>query len=88
MKIMDKLWSNYLSEECARVETEEGKRLAMAAIRLHEEASSTLTEEQVQAMEKYVDAICDTEESVVKEAFFKGCAFTFSFLLRLGAFGE
>ena len=37
-----------------------------------------------EAVEKYVDALCDLEALFVKKAFLKGCEFAVSFLLEAG----
>ena len=37
----------------------------------------------MQALEEYVDALCDIEALFAKKAFFKGCEFSTSFLLEV-----
>ena len=82
MKItLEKLWDEYLAEECATIETEEERKTAKCAISLHEKANALLSKEQEIAVEKYVDALSDIQSLFVKKAFFKGCEFAFSFLV-------
>jgi len=83
---IEKLWDEYFSEKCAAMDTDEERRLAKKTVEFHEAASSLLNKEQEAAVEKYVDALCDMEAIFVKKAFFKGCEFSFSFLLQMGNF--
>ena len=85
---LEKLWNEYLSDECAVIDTEEEKELTKRTIELHEKVSALLTKEQEGAVEKYVDALCDLEALFVKKAFYKGCEFSLSFLLETGALGK
>ena len=79
---LEKLWNEYLSGECAEIDTDEERELMKKAVELHEKANALLNAEQKDAVEKYVDALCDTESVFVKKAFFKGCEFSVSFLLE------
>lgn len=79
---LEKLWNDYLLEECAAIDTEEERRLTKQAAELHEKANNLLNKDQQAAVEKYVDALCDIEALFVKKAFCKGCEFSVSFLLE------
>ena len=79
---LEKLWADYLSDECAAIDTDEERILTRKAAELHEEADALLNEAQKDAVEKYVDALCNAEALFVKKAFFKGCEFSVSFLLE------
>lgn len=79
---LEKLWNDYLSDECAAIDTEEERRLSQRVVELHEAANALLNKEQQEAIEKHVDALCDLEAIYVKKAFCKGCAFAVSFLLE------
>ena len=79
---LEKPWNEYLSGECAEIDTDEERELMKKAVELHEKANALLNTEQKDAVEKYVDALCDTESVFVKKAFFKGCEFSVSFLLE------
>ena len=79
---LEKLWNEYLSGECAEIDTDEERELMKKAVELHEKANALLNAEQKDAVEKYVDALCDTESVFVKKEFFKGCEFSVSFLLE------
>lgn len=81
---LKKLWNEYLLEECAEIDTDEERNLTKKAVDLHEEASALLNNEQEEALEKYVDALCDIEAHFAKKAFLKGCEFTAAFLLEAG----
>ena len=81
---LEKLWDEYLSDECATIETEEEKILTKKAVELHEIANNLLNDVQQNAVEKYIDALCDIEALFVKKAFLKGCEFSVSFLLEAG----
>ena len=83
---LEKLWNEYLSTECAEIDTDEEKMLTKQTVALHEKANALLNKEQEDAVEKYVDALCELEGFFVKKAFFKGCEFAVSFLLETGDF--
>lgn len=80
-KTLEKLWNEYLWDECAVIDTNEERALAKKTVRLHEVANALLNGEQKEAVEKYVDVLHDAEVLSIKKAFFKGCEFTASFLL-------
>ena len=83
---LEKLWNEYLLEECAKIDTIEERRLTKKAIELHEKVDSLLDNTQKDAVEKYIDALSDLESLFVKKAFFKGCEFSLSFLLEARGF--
>ena len=81
-KTLEKLWDDYLLDECSVTYTEEERKLMKKAVELQEKASSLLNKEQENAVEKYVDALCDIEAIFAKKAFVKGCKFAVLFLLE------
>ena len=85
-KTLEKLWNEYLLDECAAINTNEERTLMKKTVELHEKVNALLNKEQEEAVEKYVDALCDMEALFVKKAFFKGCEFAVSFLLEVGRF--
>ena len=85
---LEMLWNEYMLDECAAINTDEERKLAKEALELHEKANILLNKEQKEAVEKYVDALCDIEALFSKKAFFKGCEFAVSFLLETGNFEE
>ena len=85
---LEKLWDEYLSDECAVIDTDEERRLTKKAAELHGKANAMLDNEQKDAVEKFVEALCDTEAKFIKKAFFKGCEFATSFLLESGNLGK
>ena len=78
----------YLSDECAAIDTDEERRLTEKTVELHEKINALLNKEQEEAVGKYIDAVCDIEAVFTKKAFFKGCEFAVSFLLEAGNFGK
>lgn len=85
---LEKLWNEYLLNECAAIDTDEERALTKKTVELHEKVNVLLNKEQEEAVEKYVDALCDIEALFTKKAFFKGCEFAVSFLLEAGRFEE
>lgn len=85
---LEKLWHEYLSNECAVMDTDEERTLTKKAVELHQKANALLNKEQEAAVETCVDAVCDIKALFVKKAFFKGCEFAVSFLLDAGNFGK
>ena len=79
---LEKLWSDYLSEECAIVRSDEERRIMKISAELQENLNSILNKEQIEAVEKYVDALCNVESFFVRRAFIKGCEFAVSFILE------
>ena len=83
---LERLWNEYLLDECAEIDTDEERMLTKKTVELHEKANVLLNREQQAAVEKYVDALCDINALFVKKAFLKGCEFSVSFLLEAGDF--
>ncbi len=79
--LLEKLWNEYLSDECAAIDTEEERALIKVVAELHESANALLNKDQSEAVEECIDALCDIESLFAKKAFFKGCEFGVSFLL-------
>lgn len=79
---LEKLWNDYLLDECSMIDTDEERMLTKKVAELHESANILLNKAQQDAVEKYVDALCDIEALFVKKAFLKGCEFSVSFLLE------
>ena len=79
---LEKLWQDYLLEECDSVKTSKERKMMKNAVELHENLSEILSEEQRNALEKYIDTVCEIDSIFAKKAFFKGCEFVVSFLLE------
>ena len=77
---LEKLWSNYLLDECATIDSDEERALTRNMGELHEKANALLNQSQREAIDQFVDALYDLEALFVKKAFFKGCEFAVSFL--------
>ena len=78
----ERLWNGYLCDECVAIDTDSERLLMKKAADLHESVDALLNEEQMNALEKYRDGVCDVEALFVKKAFLKGCEFAFSFKHR------
>ena len=81
---LEKLWNDYLLDECAVMDTDEERALTKKTAELHEKANALLNKDQQDAVQEFVDALCDLESLFVKKAFCKGCEFAVSFLLEAG----
>ena len=79
---LEKLWEDYLLEECDSVKTSEERKMMKNAVELHENLSEILSEEQRNALEKYIDTVCEIDSIFAKKAFLKGCEFAVSFLFE------
>lgn len=79
---LEKIWNDYFADECARMESKQEKALAKQAINLHNVANDLLSKEQRDAIEKYVDILCDINTSYARKAFVTGCKFATSFLFE------
>ena len=77
---IEKLWNEYFLEQCAEINTEEERNLTRKAVELHEKVNALLNEEGRNALEEYVDALCDIDALFARKAFCKGCEFAISFL--------
>ena len=83
---LERLWNDYLLDECATIDTDEEKNLTKRAAELQEQANALLNKEQQEAVEKCVDILCQIDALFAKKAFLKGCKFASSFLLEIGNF--
>ena len=83
-KTLEKLWNEYLMDECSYIDTEEERMLVSKTADLHKVATNMLSEEQKDAVEKFTDSLCDLEALFIKKAFCKGCEFSVSFLFEAG----
>ena len=66
---LEKLWNDYLADECAAVSSDEERKLAKITVELHEKVNSTLNEAQKNEVEEYVDALFDVEAIFLKKHF-------------------
>ena len=83
-KLLEKLWNEYLLDECAAIDTNEEQKLMKKIVELHDNVHTSLNKNQEDAIEEYVDALHELEALFAKKAFFKGCEFAVSFLLEAG----
>ena len=87
-EILEKLWNEYLFEECSAIDTDEERRIMKKTAELQEKANALLNKEQQEAMEKYIEALYDGETLFVKKAFFKGVGLAVSLLFKAFSAGE
>ncbi|MBE6674609.1 MAG: hypothetical protein E7596_05845 [Ruminococcaceae bacterium] len=85
---LEKLWNEYLLDDCAEIDTDGERDLTKKTAELHEKVNALLNNEQEEAVRKYVDALRGLEAIFVKKAFLKGCEFSVSFLLEAGNLGK
>ena len=81
--ILEKIWNEYLAEECATMEDEEEKALAKRAVAMGKAWREMLSDEARDAVEKYIDLLCELQDALVKRAFRQGCEFTANFFLEI-----
>ncbi len=61
---LEKLWNEYLSAECAAIDTDEERNLTKKTVELHEKANTLLNKEQEGAVDEYIDALCALKPSL------------------------
>ena len=54
---LDTLWTEYFSEVCATIETEEERELARNVTAMRQAVNALASEEQIEAIQKYTDAL-------------------------------
>ena len=81
-KTFEKLWNDYILDECAEIDSEEERTLLKNVIEKHKTINDLLTNEQSDLVEAYVDALCEMQSFFARKAFYKGCEFTASFLFE------
>ena len=81
-KALEKLWYEYLCDKCSVIDTEEERILIKKAAEMHKTVNESLTKEQNDVIEKYIDSLFDVQSYFAKKSFLKGCEFTASFLLE------
>lgn len=81
-KLLDDLWDGYFSEECSVIDDEKERELIRRLDDLHKKMNDLMTNEQTDAVEKYIEALYDVQNTFIKKAFFKGCKFTLSFMFE------
>ena len=79
---LEKLWNDYLLDECSAIDTTGERSLTEKAAELHKIINDCLNSEQQITLESFVDALCDTQSLFAKKAFFKGCEFALLFFLE------
>ena len=80
-EILEKLWNDYLSDECAAINTEKERKLTESTALLCDNLQVLLNSDQKEALEKYIDSLSDINCIFAKKAFITGCKFTANFLL-------
>lgn len=81
-KTIERLWNEYLADDCAEMKSEEEREATKTALELHDTVNRLLNDEQREWVKKYVDAIYELNTHFTRKAFEKGCKFTASFLFE------
>ena len=84
--MLEKLWYDHLADECTRISTPEEKMLIKKTVDKHELARKALATEQTEIIEDYIDALLELHSLVIKKAFFNGCRFATSFMIKTNPF--
>ena len=79
--MLEKLWNEHFAEECAVVSSDEERLLLERAGDLHKILNESLSKEQSELAEKYIEATYEVQGVFLKKAFFLGCKFGVSFIL-------
>ena len=79
-EIIEKLWNEYLMEECAESISSEENELWEQNGKFRETLYTMLPDEQKVNIDNYIEAFCNIQEKCIKKAFFMGCKFTLSFV--------
>ena len=82
-RTLENLWTEYLLDSCATIDSEEERIMTKNAVELHEKINAFLNKEQKEVLEKYVDLLSDIDSLFAKKSFLKGCEFTAFFLLEI-----
>ena len=77
---LDALWSDYLLDDCGKMETREEKDLAQKLVTYSDSLRAALSEEQKALLEKFVDCLSDIHLLFAVKAFKKGIRFATSYL--------
>lgn len=85
---LEKLWNEYISSECAMLDTAEERDLSKNIAAKHELLTKSLTEEQNADLEKFIDLIYDLNAIFIQKTFLKGCEFSACFLFESLDFGK
>ncbi len=80
--ILENLWIEYFSEECAKIDPDEKRALLKKVAEMRKNANALLTGEQREVLEKYVETLYEMQDFWGKKAFFKECTFATSFLFE------
>jgi len=85
-KILEKLWYEYLEEECSVIENEEERNLVKRAGAMHKSINELLSLEQSEVLEKYIETLYEMQAAFVKKSFLKGCSFATAILFEFSIF--
>ena len=85
---LERLWNEYLEDECAVIETEEEREKTKKVSELHKKIDDLLNDDQKAILEEYADDLHALDALFSKKAFIKGCGFAFSFVIEAGNYGK
>lgn len=81
---IEKLWNEYFAEQCATMTTDEEHILAKSAIEKRKVLSASLSVDQSEALNSYIDILFEIQSTFIKKAFFNGCKFATAFFSTFG----
>lgn len=82
-KILDKLWNEYLIDDCAIFDTDEERGLSKRVSELHGQMAAMLDRKSLSLVEEYVSLLLELEGILSRKAFIRGCEFSASFILEV-----
>ena len=77
---LDSLWSDYLLDDCGKMETQEEKDLAKKLVTYSDTLRATLSEEQKALLEKFADCLSAIDLLFAQKAFVSGIRFATAYL--------
>ena len=80
-EIFEMLWDGFYAEKCSMIEDEQERTLMREADEIHKDLNELLTDEQIIAIEKYIEMLYRIQDLCVKKAFLKGCEFVLDIFL-------
>ena len=79
--MLKRLWDEYFADEDAVIKSDEEKEILGRILEMQDALIKIITNEQNEAVERYVDALLELQCVALRKAFIKGCRFSVSFLM-------
>ena len=81
--LLTDLWYNYFLDQCAIIKEKEEKESLSRTATLEKELIAELSPAQQKTLEKFAEAMHDTNSFLVEKAFICGVRFSTAFLLEI-----